>query len=371
MFLLLLKFSTAENKTITFPRLEKRKRSDVCGKYKELYPLKHSSRTWSKTSEDQCDLGFYNESADHEDASRRLTYYRYLAGLERPFKMDTNYTKQLRECATVLNAIGSLNHYLDSSMSCYTEDAATGCRTSNLAWGTYVTTGAIDIDLYIDDSGVSSLGHRRWCLNPTAGSFGLGRHSYYGALKVIGTEELETEPNTQFVAYPSQGPIHYDHVYPDWTFFCYKNCSTGKKPQELTITRVSDGANVTYTNLVGMSDSGYYVGLNGFKFTPNASMIEMDNGYYIQITTELGCKFEYTVKPTNCEWDNISDLEFERMTVWAPLTTEVIVSSVFAGIAGVVLIVGIIIAILKYQGFSVYVTAQKSDRSVANETVLR
>ena len=94
------------------------------------------------------------------------------------------------------------------------------------------------------------------------------------------------------------------------------------------------------------------------------------NKEWITECTDLDFEFEYTVKPTDCTVDNISDLEFERLTTYAPVTTELIISSVFAGIAGVVFIAGFVFAILKYQGISLIIKGEKSDRSVSQNSVV-
>lgn len=96
-----------------------------------------------------------------------------------------------------------------------TPDAVSGAGSSNLALG---ASGANAIRLYVDDDGVSSLGHRRWVLDPAATVFGSGSTGMTNALAVFGTPgSAATVPTGSQVAWPPAGAIAPSWVPATWS----------------------------------------------------------------------------------------------------------------------------------------------------------
>ena len=197
ILLIFLSVKQIYSSPITFTKLEKRKRSDVCKQFKTNY-IKNYGPTWKSTGTEQCSLGEYDESNDHEISLKMLTYFRYLAGLERAVTFDTQYTESLRKCALVNNYVGYPTHYPPAITPCYDNDVKTTCSQSNIGSGQ--VNGADDIEMYIYDINVDNLGHRRWALNPRAKTFGMGRYDKYGAMKVTGMLSNVPETDVPFVA---------------------------------------------------------------------------------------------------------------------------------------------------------------------------
>ena len=318
--LILLKYSASN--PITFARLESRKRSEVAEKYKSLYVKKYpNQRMWDGDSSNQecADLGNYDESNDHDDARRRLSYYRYLVGFQREITFATQYTNMLQQCAKVLTVNKIFTHDVPADSTCYTEDAADGCAYSNLAGG--YSNGADEIDAYIDDSGEANLGHRFGCFNDQVTTFGLGRYGEYGALKVTGGDYVDPEPDMPFHAYPSEGIIHRSNIYEYWSFVTranypdwgitggYMNTNT---PKSLKITRLNDSKEIEYTNLQGITQSMIYLS-NGYKFRVDPSLIEVNQAYVVEITTDLDYQFKYTVRVADLTDESMTDEQFESL----------------------------------------------------------
>ena len=78
---------------------------------------------------------------------------------------------------------------------------ANAAGSSNLAMGPHHP--APTIDLYMDDSGVSSLGHRRWLLDPPYLSAGIGHAGAWNCTYVM-THGNDLLP--AYVAFPAPGP---------------------------------------------------------------------------------------------------------------------------------------------------------------------
>ena len=326
---------------VRFTKLENRKRSTMCSKYSSDYVRRFKNATWQKTDGAECSLGNYLEKEDHADAERRLNFYRWLVGFEREAYISTQYTKQCQECATNNLANGGLNHYPSSSGKCYTSGAATACGSSNLAMGT--RNGADDIDLYIDDSSVDSLGHRRWCLNPSGYEYGLGRNNYYGSLKVFGTKSGDYEDITMN-AYPPHGPFPVGLVPPDWSFNLNSKVMNNKAPKSVTVKR-SDGQDVSTTYSGSLLDNGYGGG-NWIKFVPDKKMVKVNFSYAVSITLDSGDVYSYDVMLTDCK-DDIPDSVFEETMGFFVISAENSVALAFFALAGVMLISSLIFNSLK------------------------
>jgi len=70
---------------------------------------------------------------------------------------------------------------------------------------------------YVDDSGVDSLGHRRWLLDPQAATFGTGSTGIYNALLVVGGGGVPSRPPPPGVAWPPPGWVPWQWVFDNWS----------------------------------------------------------------------------------------------------------------------------------------------------------
>lgn len=115
--------------------------------------------------------------------------------------------------ALYMVANGSLTHTPSTGGRCYTSEAARLAGTSNLymasSSGSTRTMASTDaITAYLIDSGVSSLGHRRWILYPFLAFTSFGRvdaddgKSMASALRTIGGAASSVSMSNDFVAYP-------------------------------------------------------------------------------------------------------------------------------------------------------------------------
>ena len=353
------------SKEVRFSRLDSRQRSAMCKKYSSDYVRKFKNATWQKTDDSTCSLGKYLEEEDHADAARRLNFYRWLVGFEREVYISKNYTKQCQECAANNLANGGLEHHPAAGSLCYTSDAATACGSSNLAMGT--RNGADDITLYIDDRGIDSLGHRRWCLNPTGYEYGLGRKYNYGALKTFYTRSGDYE-DIPMNAYPPQGPFPVELIPPDWSFNLNSKVMMNKAPKSVTVKR-NDGQDVKTTYSGSLLDNGYGGG-NWIKFIPEKTMIKANFSYAVSITLDNGDIYKYTVMPTSCD-DNITDSVFEERMGFFVFSGDRGVVIVFFAIAGVILLFSLIFNSIKMQipQFNSNESEKEKSKSTSSKTI--
>ena len=121
--------------------------------------------------------------------------------------------------AMVFAANGSLSHYPGSWWRCFTEDAATGARLSNIFGGASERLIFVSLDEMVTGwmtdvrhMNPGSIGHRRWLLDPflatisfgrVAGILPDGRRTDGAAMRIIGSNRVVPEPiEGGFIAYP-------------------------------------------------------------------------------------------------------------------------------------------------------------------------
>ncbi|HUU00434.1 MAG TPA: CAP domain-containing protein, partial [Myxococcota bacterium] len=169
----------------------------VCAKWKADYSTK-AAWVWQAGADD-CDDGTLNpESID--DGIRRINLFRWLVGLYPVFNKRT-LNVYAQPCAVMIKENGSLNHQPPTDWNCYTAEGASGASNSNECMGRSDPAGAIDA--YIGDNNVSSLGHRRWLLDPPYKPAGIGQATSWNCTYVM-TGGNEFRPD--WLAYPPPGP---------------------------------------------------------------------------------------------------------------------------------------------------------------------
>lgn len=162
-----------------------------------------------------CVTGSLNNSA-RSAVLDKLNAVRARHGLL-PVSYDSSDDAAAAEAALYMVANKTLTHTPDGSGKCYSANAVRLAGASNLhmmmvSSGTQNIPSENSIVSYLIDSGVSSIGHRRWLLSPFLGKVTFGRvdgqpdgvsNFMASALRVMGGERSEVSAMSQnFVAYP-------------------------------------------------------------------------------------------------------------------------------------------------------------------------
>ena len=175
-----------------------------------------------------------------------VNYYRSMAGLPAvPHVAAKDDTAQ--KAALMMTANNAMSHAPPSTWTCYTSDGAEAAEKSNLVLG---AAGAHAVTLYIKDAGANNtaLGHRRWILYPRQTEMGTGSTNNANALWVIGA--FGTRPmTTPIVAWPPDGYVPYQLVYPRWSFSVNTNSTVSFTGATVTMTR--NGSPVSLSLLAG------------------------------------------------------------------------------------------------------------------------
>ena len=148
-------------------------------------------------------------------ALAELNYIRELSGLPPvPYDYDSDHQTQQSSLMTVANA--ELQHTPPETWACWSQDGYDGSSSSNLfiAYGYEATPEGV-VDAFLIDTGVPSLGHRRWLLDPFLASISYGSavgvpavtdqwaYVHGSSIKVINETSADIAGlDLAFVAYP-------------------------------------------------------------------------------------------------------------------------------------------------------------------------
>jgi uncharacterized protein YkwD len=209
-------------------------------------------RGWTGSTE-PCTIG--TESQASIDATRHtLNVVRDFAGLG-PVQFTAEKNHRALAAALMMEANGELNHDPPNSWKCYSDEGALGARTSNLALG---ATGASAILAYADDSGVASLGHRRWVLDPGEVEMGTGSTNGANALVVFNSPSDPgpgaAVPADSVVAWPAPGFFPEPWMFGDWSVAIGNDVSQANT--DVTNAQVSvtiDGKDATVSGVRDLS----------------------------------------------------------------------------------------------------------------------
>jgi hypothetical protein len=244
-----------------------------------------------------CDAGTLSQGGLN-DTLTRINLYRWLSGLG-PTSDDPALNAIDQKCANLESwwnfSMPESPHAPPPSSKCYTPEGANGAGMSNIAWG----NGPADsIDQFIEDGGnETTMGHRRWIVNPPLGPVGIGYWEGGGTygraecLAVFGSSG--GGPNPPWVAVPNQGFVPLTVAQWTWTF--HSNMA-GTANANISIVRVSDNASLAVNKMT--LSQGY--GQDAISWTPSGWMPAAGQTYRVTISGLSGGDVTYDVKPVNC-----------------------------------------------------------------------
>lgn len=271
--------------------------AEVCQAWKDGHVENASSPFTAGAA--QCDPGSIPAAA-LDDALRRLNMFRWMVG-EGPTTDDASDDANDQACATIAanNPPGAAAHHPDPSWTCYSAAGAAGAGSSNIAWGCWSAAGAMD--QWMDDWGnATTLGHRRWILNPPLGPVGVGFYSggsgTYGSASCLGVFGMSgTGPHPSWYAWPPPGFVPSDAVYSTWSLH---SGSMGVGSASIAVTRLSDGATVPIT----VQQLAYGYGEDAISWTASGTpAFEAGQSYRVSVSNLSSAPdFTYDVSIVTC-----------------------------------------------------------------------
>jgi len=262
---------------------------NVCAKWNADYP-KRAEWVWEE-GPDNCDNGTLNpESID--DGIRRINLFRWLVGLYPVFN-QRSLNVYAQPCAVMIKENGDLNHEPPTDWECYSSEGASGAGHSNECMGRRDPAGAVDA--YIGDNNVTSLGHRRWLLDPPYLPAGIGHTTSWNCTYVM-TGGNPYSPD--WLAYPPPGPCPRAAILGKWSLGAW-----GFDSENTTVT-VEDLNTGDQQQPSFYFPGGWYGSYSYLAFDPGS--VQAGHGYEVTVTeVRTGSGQEpqtvtYTVQVVDC-----------------------------------------------------------------------
>ncbi len=245
-----------------------------------------------------CDAGTLKQAAI-VDTLTRINMFRWLSGLG-PTTDDAGFDADAQKCANLEAWWDFSNpqspHFPPSNSKCYTPEGGATAGQSNIAWGSGHPAQAID--QFMEDNGnATTMGHRRWILNPPLGPVGIGyweTGGQYGnseCLRVFGSSG--GGPNPSWVSMPNAGFVPMPIAQWTWTFH---GSLSGIANAQISVLRVDDNTPLAVN--VQTLQQGY--AQDAISWDPSGWSPQAGSTYRVTVSGLGGGDVVYDVKPVNC-----------------------------------------------------------------------
>lgn len=234
-----------------------------------------------------CSPGTTSE-AFQSSVLKRVNFYRSLAGLP-DVAYDASLVPAAQAAAAYQSNAGTLSHNISPGTACYSELAASGSASSNLALGSF---GVDAIDDYIFDFGANNVavGHRNWILSPTLAKVATGDvpatpGKYAANALHVTSAPLATPatPRDGFIAWPYAG-FFPDAITPArWSFRLPSESGVSYASAQVTLTSAGRSTTPTVVNRYGVlvfepgitasvdADTSWTVNISGITGAPQSN----------------------------------------------------------------------------------------------------
>lgn len=270
--------------------------AEVCNHWKQGHVVTEPSPLVASGA--MCDAGSLKTAAI-TDTLVRINMFRWMVGLG-PTTNDPALDANAQKCAN-LEAFWDFNmggspHSPPPSVPCYTPEGGATAGQSNIAWGSGHPAQAID--QFMEDWGnETTMGHRRWILNPPLNPVGIGywqTGGQYGnaeCLQVFGSSG--NGPNPAWVSMPPAGFAPMTTAQWTWTF----HGSIGGIPDAgIAMLRVDDNMPLAVT--IMKLNQGY--AQDTISWLPNGWQPQAGKTYRVTVSGLAGGDVVYDVKPVDC-----------------------------------------------------------------------
>jgi len=242
-------------------------------------------------------------ATSEQQALNLLNAIRYIAGLDSNVTVDNDYRAKAQGAALISTINRGISHNptqpagMDSTMY---QNCSIGANSSNLSMGSSSLNTTIARSWLSDSSAsnISTLGHRRWILNPTMGRTGFGAAGTCQAMFCLDSSNYSAYGTTG-VAWPAQNtPTEFFSSSDAWSVSVGQavNAATVR----VTVTKVSTGQTWTFSQSGSNGDffvSNANYGQTGcIIFRPTGITANTGDSYNVSITgTGTGSDISYTV----------------------------------------------------------------------------
>jgi len=202
-----------------------------------------------------------------------INFYRGMAGLADATNA-VSYNQNSQEAALIMSANGALSHTPPSNWTCWTSGGDTAAGASNLALG---NAGPHAMVAYVRESGSFNyfVGHRRWILYPRRNQFGtgsVGETTRSANALYVFTGTVARPPTPDNVAWPPEGYVPYQVVYPRWSLSLNTGAVVSFASADVSMT---EGVTPVSLSVVSRTNNGYGDNTivwepSGLSFTPGA-----------------------------------------------------------------------------------------------------
>lgn len=201
-----------------------------------------------------CSAGSTSQ-AYHDATFQMINFYRNMVGLV-DVTDAASTTANLQQAALIMSANNALHHAPPDTWSCWTSGGAAAAGSSNLALG---NAGPYAMIAYIRDSGTNNyfVGHRRWILYPRRNQFGsgsVGETTRSANAMYVFTSTVSRPPTPEKVAWPPEGYVPYQVVYPRWSFAFNTSSSVSFASADVTMTENGSPISLSVTS---RTDNGF------------------------------------------------------------------------------------------------------------------
>ncbi len=280
----------------TVPAIDTSNRAAVAAAYFSSYrvPMPALASTGSTAT---CTPGTIS-AAFQDWTLTRINFLRAMTGLPGNVTLDTSRNAQQQATALIMAASNSINHFPQPGTPCYTDLGATGARQSNLA------VGVIDsLPLYMTDPGSPDVGHRRWILDSTKGSFAMGQVGTFNALYVFDQSVSRSVPNG--VSWPPRGYVPLE-LFPsaysvDGQYWSFGFPNANFAGASVSVTLNGSALPVEVVSRSTIADGGFGYGDNTLVWQlPAGHVVNPETLYRVTIAGVSGASsstYAYDVRP--------------------------------------------------------------------------
>lgn len=273
-----------------------RTQEEVCQKWQEGHVV--TTPDPLTASGQECDAGTLEQGAIN-DTLLRLNLFRWLAGLG-PTTDDAALNAGAQLCANLEAwwdfGSGQSPHSPPASSKCYTAEGASFAGQSNIAWGSGHPAQAID--QFMEDWGnETTMGHRRWIVNPPLYPVGIGyweTGGQYGnaeCLQVFGPSGNGPDPD--WLAVPNQGFV--PAAVATWTWTFHGNMG-GVANAQVSVLSVDDNTPLA-VNILPLQQG---FGEEAISWVPVGWQAQAGKTYRVTVAGLSGGDVIYDVKPVDC-----------------------------------------------------------------------